>query len=83
MFRLEAYRNYEKRNFVAEWTLPHLENYILWNIYYYTRNYCYWYYVYEELKHLFFVICWRKERNLIPCARMGERIVNNELILDD
>ena len=50
---------------------------------YYTRNYRYWYSVYDELKHLFFVIRWRKERNLISCARIGERIVNNELILDD
>ena len=50
---------------------------------YYTHNYHYWYSVYDELKHLFFVIHWRKERNLIPCAGIGERIVNNELILDD
>ena len=70
MFRLEAYRNYEKGNFVAEWTLPYLENYILGNMHYY------WYSVYCELKHLFFVIRWRKERNLIPSARIGEGIVN-------
>ena len=58
-------------------------NYILGNMHYYTCNYCYWYSVYSELKHLFFVIRWRKERNLIPCARIGEIIVNDELILDD
>ena len=83
MFRLEAYRNYEKGNFVAEWTLLYLENYILGNMHYYNRNYRYWYSVYCELKHLFFVIRWRKERNLISCARIGEKIVNDELILDD
>ena len=51
-------------------------------MHYYSRNYRYWYSVYCELKHLFFVIRWRKE-NLIPCARIGERIANDELILDD
>ena len=83
MFRLEAYRNYEKGNFVAKWTLLYLENYILGNMHYYTRNYSYWYSKYDELKHFLFVIRWKKERYLIPCARMGERIVNNELVLDE
>ena len=82
MFRLEVYKNYEKGNFIAEWTLPYLENYMLGNMHYYARNYSYWYAKYDEIKHLFFVIRWRKQRNLIACARIGERIVNDELILD-
>ena len=83
MFRLVVYQQYKKGNFIAEWTLPYLENYVLGNMQYHTRNYSYWYSKHDEIKHLFFVIHWRKERNLLPCARIGEKIVNNELILDE
>ena len=83
MSRLVVYQQYEKGNFIAEWTLPYSENYVLGNMQYYARNYSYWYSKYDEIKNLFFVIRWRKERNLLPFARIGEKIVNNELILDE
>ena len=53
MFRLKVYNNYEKGNFVAEWTLPALENYILGNMIYHTHDYMYWYSKYDEIKHLY------------------------------
>ena len=51
-------------------------------MYGYSPNYSYWYRKYDRIKHLYFVIRWRKEKNLIPCARLGEKTVNDELIVD-
>ena len=82
MLRLKVYEQYKKGNFTVEWTLPYLENYTLGNMYGYSPYYFYWYSEYDEIKNLYFVIQWRKERNLLPCARLVEKIVNDELIVD-
>ena len=83
MFKLQVYNNYEEGNFIAEWALSFLENYILSNMHYYSRNYSYWHSKYDEIKHLYYVIKWRKKRGLISCARSCERIVNDELVILD
>ena len=83
MFRLKVYNNYEKGNFIARWTLPALENCILGNMIYHTRNYMYWYFKCDELKHLYYVINWSKKRSLISCARSCERIINDVLVVLD
>ena len=83
MFRLMVYNNHEKGDFVAEWTLPALENYIVGNMIYHTRNYIYWYSKYDEIKHLYYVISWRKKRGLISCGRSCERIINDVLVILD
>ena len=50
---------------------------------YHTRNYMYWYFKYDEIKHLYYVINWRKKGGLISCARSCERIINDVLVILD
>ena len=68
MNRLKVYEQYEKGEFIAEWSILYLTNYILANVVSnFSPNRSFWYEKYTNETRLYIVCRWRKKNGFVPC----------------
>ena len=62
MNRLKVYEQYEKGEFIAEWSIPYLTNYVLANVVSnFSPSRSFWYEKYTNVTRLYIACRWRKK----------------------
>ena len=72
-----SYKNFEYLNFKQ---LKLAVDYICFNLNAIGCNYPYWYDMYCCTSKTFFVLRWKKERNMTQIAKLGESICDNKIV---
>ena len=70
---------FDQCQYIHERDVEKLDNFICSNLVGKTQS-RYWYVQYNHLDNLYNVISWRKEKLLVPAARKGKAICDNQLI---
>ena len=72
--------SFDEGKFIHERDIEELNKYICSNLVGLNSN-RYWNEQYNYLNKLYIVISWRKKKSLIPVAKKGEAICNDELVI--
>ena len=73
----QAYKNFECMTYEE---LKSAVNYICLNLNSFGSDYKYWYDMYCYTSKSFIVLRWRKEKNMLPTAKLGEVICQDKII---
>ena len=77
---LQIHEKFEMGYFIYEDSLNEMVNYICANLANWSPKFEYWNEQLNYANKLYIVINWRKRRNLVPAAKKGETICNDQLI---
>ena len=73
----QAYKNFECMTYEQ---LKLAVNYICLNLNSFECDYKYWYDMYCYTSKSFIVLRWRKQRNMLPTAKLGEAICQDKIV---